>query len=287
MAINTNRQTTGVALPQSVSDQVIQGISENSAVMQLANNLSIPGPGVTLDVVTGDPTPGWVAETDEKPVSDPGIGNKKMVPYMLAVIVPFSNQFRRDKDTLYNTIIDRIPNALARKYDATVLNGDAPGENFDTLAAATAVDIAADVYKGLVTAKTGVALAGGEATGWILAPQAESILLSAVDGNKRPLFISNAQTEGSTDSLLAISAYYRQAAYKAGTPNTVGFVGDFSRAYTGMVGSVNIEIADQATITSGDININLWQRNMFAVRAEVEVGFVAQTDYFAKLTATA
>ena len=32
--------------------------------------------------------------------------------------------------------------------------------------------------------------------------------------------------------------------------------------------------SDQATLTSGAKNLNLWQRNMFAVRCEFEVGFV-------------
>ena len=32
--------------------------------------------------------------------------------------------------------------------------------------------------------------------------------------------------------------------------------------------------------------INLFQQNMFAVRAEIEVGFRADTDLFNKLTAT-
>jgi HK97 family phage major capsid protein len=289
MAIDTNRATTGVELPLSVSNQVLQAVSEDSAVMQLSNNMTIPGSGIVMDVITGDPTAAWVSEeTAEKAVSNPGISSKKMVPYTLAVIVPFSNQFKRDKSTLYNAIVNRIPNALAQKFDSTVLHGTAPGANFDTLADATAVEIATSTYTGLVTAQTNVSLAGGDATGWVLAPQAKSILLNAVDGNSRPIFIDNAATQGDVPELLAVPAYYRQAAYLAGTPNTVGFVGDFSKAWTGVVESVKVEIADQATITIGTDQVNLWQRNMFAIRAEMECGFVVQsTDYFAKLTAAA
>ena len=43
--------------------------------------------------------------------------------------------------------------------------------------------------------------------------------------------------------------------------------------------SVTIVIPKSDTET-----INLWQRNMFAVRAEIEVGFVAQTNFFNALT---
>ena len=41
-----NRSTTGVALPSVLVDTVIQGITESSAVMSLANRMVIPGSGV-------------------------------------------------------------------------------------------------------------------------------------------------------------------------------------------------------------------------------------------------
>ena len=58
----------------------------------------------------------------------------------------------------------------------------------------------------------------------------------------------------------------------------------FSLTY-GIVDGINIAISDQATINDGTNQINLWQRNMFAVRVEAEVGFVvASASAFLKLT---
>ena len=54
----------------------------------------------------------------------------------------------------------------------------------------------------------------------------------------------------------------------------LGFGGDWSAARYGVVKDVNISLSDQATLTSGSKTLNLWQRNMFAVRCEFEVGFV-------------
>ena len=59
----------------------------------------------------------------------------------------------------------------------------------------------------------------------------------------------------------------------------------------GIVSAMNVSVSDQATLTYTDENaqtvtINLWQQNMFAVRAEIEVGFVAETAYFNRLTRT-
>ena len=95
-----NRSTTGVALPSVLVDTVIQGITESSAVMSLANRMVIPGSGVTMNVITGDPKPAWTVESTEKTVSKPAFANKVMQPYKLAVIVPFSDQFRRDEGAL-------------------------------------------------------------------------------------------------------------------------------------------------------------------------------------------
>lgn len=288
--IDLNRSSTGVALPQSVAAEVLQGVTESSAVMQLSRRMTIPGPGVALDVITGDPEAAWVtAETAEQKVDAPEVGNKKMIPFTLAVIVPFSNQFKRDKSTLYDAIVERIPSALGKAYDKTVFHGAAPGAGFDVLADCAAVDIQKAAYDGLVTAKTNIAIAGGEANGFIFAPQAEPVLLGAKDQNGRPIFIDNAATQGSVSAILGVNAIKRQAAYKKGSSaaNVIGIVGDWNQAVTGMVNDVNVEISTEATINDGSNQINLWQRGMFAVRAELEVGFVVtSTDYFNRLTDT-
>ena len=52
----------------------------------------------------------------------------------------------------------------------------------------------------------------------------------------------------------------------------------------GVVEGVRIDYSADATLTSGNTTINLFQQNMFAVRAEIEVGFVAETNYFCALT---
>jgi hypothetical protein len=52
----------------------------------------------------------------------------------------------------------------------------------------------------------------------------------------------------------------------------------------GTVAGVEIAVTDTATLTSGNTTINLWQQNMIAVRAEIEVGFRADTSCFNLLT---
>lgn len=283
--IQTNR--TNITLPGSVASEIIQKTQDQSAIMKLATKINLPGNGLTFPVITSDPTASWVSETDEKPVSNPGLSTKLMKGYTISVIEPFSNQFKRDYATLYNALVNRLPLILAKKFDETVFgNGDAPGENFDTFKNCTAQSLASDVYGGLVAADTNVALNGGMVNGYAITPQMRSILLSALDKNDRPLFI-NSVADGAIPMILGQPTYISRAAFVDGTPKTIGIAGDWTKAMYGVVEGVDIQISTDATLTLGDSStINLFQRNMFAVRAEIEIGFVAQTEMFNKLTAT-
>lgn len=288
MAIDMNRTT--IALPGQVSSEIWQKTQESSAVMGLARRIALPGLGVTIPVITGDPEAAWVGETDKKPVKRGTLATKQMTPYTLAVIVPFSNQFRRDLPGLYDALVQRLPNALGKKFDQTVFGGvTAPGSNFDTLKGCTAQEIGTDAYKGLVAADADVAAHDGILNGWVLSPQGKAVLLNAVDGNKRPLFI-NSVAEGAVPMILGARAGYSKGAYIADSTtakkNVVGFGGDWTQAVYGTVEGVQITISDQATLEDGSTTINLFQQNMFAVRAEIEVGFRCDTTVFNKLTVT-
>ena len=285
MAIEINR--TSIALPGAVSSEILQKTQEQSAVMALARQIKLPGLGLTIPVITGDPEAAWVNETEKKPVKRGTVATKQLTPYTLAVIVPFSNQFRRDVPALYQELVKRLPLALARKFDATVFGeGDAPGSNFDTLKNVTAQEIGTNAYKGLVAADADIAEHDGILNGWVISPQGKAILLNAVDGNKRPLFINNV-AEGAVPMILGARTMQSKGAYQDGAPATVGFAGDWTQAVYGTVEGVQIAIADQATLDDGGTSINLFQQNMFAVRAEIEVGFRCDTTVFNKLTRAA
>lgn len=287
-SIDINRTTT-ISLPGAVSSEILQKTQEASAVMSLARQITLPGLGVTIPVITGDPEAGWVGETEKKPVKRGTLATKQMTPYTLAVIVPFSNQFRRDVPALYDAIVQRLPGALAKKFDATVFGGTAPGSNFDTLGSCTAQSILTNAYGGLVAADADIAAHDGILNGWVLAPQGKAILLSAVDGNDRPLFI-NSVAEGAVPMILGAPVRQSKGAYTAETAAAdavVGFAGDWTQAVYGTVEGVKIAISDQATLTDGESTINLFEQNMFAVRAEIEVGFRCDTTVFNKLTGKA
>ena len=88
--------------------------------------------------------------------------------------------------------------------------------------------------------------------------------------------------------ILGAPVVISKGAYKAGSPNVVGAAGDWSQALYGTVEGVVIDYSSDATLKVNEsTTINLFQQNMFAVRAEIEIGFRCDTSCFNKLTVAA
>lgn len=292
--IDLNRTTAGVAdlLPKTVSSEIWSTAVEESVIMRAARQMNIPGSGVAIPIITGDATADWVAETGEKPVSRATVSQKVLTPYKLAVIEPFSDEFRRDLPGLYAELARRLPSALARKFDATVINGTAPGSGFDVLTNSAAIEVAgADVVDDLANVLTTVGAAGGDLSHWLVSPQLEGTVMVAKDGQGNHAFLRDARIDsGAIGSIFGRDVLKSRAVYDGdATPPVTGIAGDFARsAIWGSVEGIKVAISDQATINDGGTQINLWQRNMFAIRAEVEVGFIVRDPaHFVKMTAAA
>ena len=289
--IATNR--SNITLPAEVSQEILQKVQSASAVMQLARQIALPGRGVQIPVITSDPSAAWVAETGAKAVSNPGLSSKLMQAYKLAVIVPFSDEFRRDAAALYDALIARLPLALAQKFDATVIGAvDKPGENFDNFALCTTQKlvpgVGETVYGNLVAAYSDIAEDGGSLNGFAMSPAGIGLLLGATDTTGRPIFTASAG-DGDVARVLGARTVEARGMYKAGaapvgtgagTPAIVGVAGDWSQAMYGTVEGVQIRFADQTGLTINSEQVNLWEHNMFAVRAEIELGFRADTNCF-------
>lgn len=288
--VATNR--TNITLPADVSAEILQKTQEESAIMRLARQIALPGRGTSINVITSDPEATWVGETAAKTVANPGLSTKLMTPYKLAVIVPFSKEFRRDVSSLYDALVQRLPRALGLKFDKTVIGGSAPGANFDVLSGCTAQNIGSTPYLSIVAADTDIATHGGDMNGIALSPAGKGVLLAALDGENRPLF--NDVASDGIPRVLGAPVMVTKGAYKAGSassgttpavPNIVGVAGDWTQALYGTVEGVEITYSEDATLIDSNSNpIYLFQQNMFAVRAEIEIGFRADTDCFNLLT---
>lgn len=287
-AKDVSRQTTNVVLPAEVSQEVWQKIQEASVVMNLASKVELAGPGTTYQEILTDSVPAFVGETERKPVSNPTFQKKTLKPHKIAVIQTYSDEFRRDLPGLFNALIARLPGALAKTFDLAALHGTAaPAADFDTLASATSVSIAnttqgsEDAYAGFLTALGAVPTLNA----WALGAQGEILALQNRDTTGGPILNPDPLGNGSVGRVLGRSVFRSENAAQAGTPPIVGIAGDWTQARWGQVEAVSIDISDNPVFdASGELVTAGWQDNMIGVRAEIHVGFIADTSKFVRLT---
>ena len=291
--IDLNRTSAGVTdlLPKEISQEIWSNAVEESVIMRSSRSIALPGGGLTIPIITGDAEADWVAETDEKPVSDPSVSNKSMTPYKLAVIETFSDEFRRDLPALYAELARRLPSALGRKFDNTVLHGTAPGSNFDVLSGSSSVAVdSTDTVGDLVNALSTVGTAGGDLSHWLLSPQAEGLVMTAKDAAGNFVLLRDVQSStGAIGNLFGRQVLKSRHVYNNPTDpgaDVIGFAGDFANsAIYGTVEGIKVKVSDTATVNKGGTQLNLWQRNMFAILCEIEVGFIVRDpSHFVKLT---
>ena len=291
-----SRHTTNVILDPEVSSEIWANAIEESAFMRAARRINIPGSGMKIQTITGEPEANWVDETNLKPVGFHTFGSKTITPYKLAIIEPFSQEFLRDKDALYAECVRRLPAALGKKFDSTIMGTTAPGSGFDVLGTGvSSTSLLADSsnhiteYDRFVAIDAAVSAADGIMDTVILAPQGKSILLGAKDGDGYPLFTAGvgANTVGNilgAPVTVAKGVYVAGSAATqsaAGVPAVVGVAGDFSDVVWGSVEDVQMSVSDAASLSytnasNQTVTINLWQQNMVAVRFEIEVAFAVR-----------
>lgn len=168
------RRSDGLDLTPETQREIWQSARYESAFMQLVPQIQLPGLGVRVPIITGDPEAAWVNEGAVKTKAGVTFGKKDMVPYTLAVILPFSNQFRRDFNALYEQVVAKGPQAIARAFDKTVMGVlDAPGSDFDTLKDAPCISLGSTIWKSLNDADDQISAADGKLDGWALSPALE------------------------------------------------------------------------------------------------------------------
>ena len=267
MALDTTshdiyRGTSGITLPKELSDEIFQGAIAESAIMKLAERVYLPGAGLAIPVITGDPTVSIVNEAAEKPVSNSTFTTKNMVPKKFAVIELVSEEFRRDLPRLYDALLQRLPGAIAKAFDKQALT-EVALTGFDSLVGAQTV---ADIPTGMQA----IAADGYRMTGIAAGPAGEAELITAVNGLGMPLFAESIESG-------RLGRIYGADVVPCAAINGI-IAGDWSKCKYGIVDGINIKISDSATVNDGSAQINVWQRNMLAILVEAEMDFVCADD---------
>lgn len=282
-----DRKSEHLELTPETQATIWKDAANQSAFMQLAQKIPLPGAGVRVPIIVGEPQAAWVGERGEIPKSGVTFEKKDMIPYKIAVIMPFSNEFKRDYQALYTQISQMGPSAIAKAFDQTVMGTLAkPGEAFDTLEKAERVSLGSaskSVWNALNTADDKISAVNGALDGWALAPQGRSILRQTTDNNGRPLFLNG--TDGADVATILGSPTHISRGIHVDATETggdshdqhldevVGVAGEFASAAWGAVSALDLSVSEQASLKIDGQQVNLWENDMFAVRIKMTVGF--------------
>jgi HK97 family phage major capsid protein len=302
MAYNSivNRSDAQALMPEDVAREIIQGVPQQSAVMQLARRLpDMSRKQRRLPVLSSLITAYFVSgDTGQKQTSEMAWGNKFINAEELAVIVPIPEAVLDDSDyDLWGEIRPRIAEAFGVAFDQAVMFGTNAPQDWpsDLLTGATTaghiVDLSTqqaagdDLYD--IIMDTGGLIALVEEDGYNVNGHVAALSMRArlrgirekvYDGNSTvaggaPLFVRTMQT-GSGYELDGSPVIFPQNG--SIIPATaLQFAGDWSQLVYSMRQDITYKVLTEAVIQDGAGNIvyNLAQQDMVALRAVMRLGW--------------
>lgn len=270
---------SGILLPPEVSAEIWQDAQDASVVMQKGTKIDLPAAGVDIPLITGDPVASWVGEAERIKVGESTFGSKSIRGRKVALIEVFSNEFKRDLPGLFSALQERLPKTIATAYDLRVLHGAPEANAFDTLRDAQALPLrSASAYDDLVEIDSTVMDADGVTDTYLLAPRSRRVLLGAKDADENPVLLNSIANGQVVPSLLGADVTYAKAAYKAGTPNVLGYAGQFSgNVFYGIVQGIEVALSTEAVIDVsngvGEPDFrSMFQEDSFALRVIAHLG---------------
>jgi HK97 family phage major capsid protein len=286
-------------IPQEEAAPLLTRSRKDSFVLRNATRVAVSGSGATVPVFTTDIGGGWVNEGTSKPINDAVITNKTMSVRKWATIVPVSEEAVTDQNSM-NLLAEIVANAqggFGRAVDLLAITGGGLAGQSYINQTTKAIELGStlpaqggiwrDLNEGLKLLVNDTSTGSPRAwTGSTFDAVTEPVFNEAVDLNGRPLFtdtmVGETETVQRYGRLLGRpSALLTQV--KQGT--TVGWAGDWSRVFYGLIGDIRVDYDNRATIVRSGTTISAFQDNLVLVRIEARVGvLVADPEDFVKFT---
>src|SRR5699024_10673041 len=280
------------AIPSEQGTLILKETMNNSVMMQLAKYEEMTKQEKEFQYLADGVGAYWVGEGEVIQTSKPQWLTAKMVAKKLGVIIPVSREFLQYSVTdFFTQVRPLIAEAFYKKFDeATILDVDNP---FMQSLEQSVID-AEHVVTGGINGDTFFELndfvndAGFDVNAYISKTQNRSLLRRVVDGFEQEdgtitdpvrLYNRNANTlDGVTVADL------KSNEMKKGEL----FGGNFDYVRYGIPYNLNYSISEEAQLSSivdeNNEPINLWERELMAIRATMDVGFmVLKDDAFAKI----
>lgn len=258
----------------------ISAYSEEIVTQAVANSAFIsvtPGKPIKVGQTTGvfstnRFSPQWVAEGATKPTGG-SVSKIEVKVEKMAFIYVTTEEADLALPAVSQAIVSDAPSFFAQTFDRTVAGLEtAPSALFHTLAGATSA-VVTD-YASLLGAMGAVGATGNSPTGIVMSEGLYWSLLGITGEDGHPIL------NPETGTILGLKVT------RFASPEKVGFVGDFRRAFHGVTLDPIVRVATAGTVTDFEgISHNLTQDNKTAYIVEGFYAFgVVDEDAFIKLT---
>ena len=287
MATNiVNRTDLSGLIPEPVTREIIQGVTEGSAVLQMGRRLpNMTSKTQTMNVLDMLPTAYFVnGDTGMKQTTKMKWDKKKIYAEEIAVIVPIPEAALDDADyDIWGEVRPRLVEAFGKVIDGAILFGTNKPTSWrdsvlETCTKAGSVVAATPYIYDDLLAEGGV-IAKVEESGYLVngimsAIQMRAKLRGLKDLNGNPIFKTDMQ--GATPYALDGSPMYfpRNGAFD--TAKALMFAGDWSELVYSIRQDITFKIFDQGVVqdpSDNSIVYNLMQNDMVALRAVMRLGW--------------
>ncbi len=287
MATNiTARTDLSGLIPEPVTREIIQGVTEGSAVLNMGRRLpNMTSKTQTMNVLDMLPTAYFVnGDTGTKQTTKMKWDKKKIVAEEIAVIVPIPEAVLDDADyDIWGEVRPRLVEAFGKVIDGAILFGTNKPTSWrdsvlETCTKAGSVVAATPYIYDDLLAEGGV-IAKVEESGYLVngimsAIQMRAKLRGLKDQGGSPIFKTDMQ--GATPYALDGSPMYfpRNGAFDAS--KALMIAGDWSELVYSIRQDITFKIFDQGVVqdpSDNSIAYNLMQNDMIALRAVMRLGW--------------
>lgn len=285
------------SIPTEQGTLVLRDFMTNSAVAQLATYETMTKPRKEFTYLADGPGAYWVGEGERIETGKATWLTASMEAKKLGVIIPVSKEFLKySVQGFFNEIRPAIAEAFYTKFDQAALFGNgspyAAGTSVwegitasgNTIARGSTANLYTDLNGLLALVEDG----DNDANGFTTTRRFRQRLRGAVDGQSQPIF--NDTTAGAANQVLGLPIGYADGKSWDYTKADL-IAGDWKFARYGILQNIEYAISEDATLTSITADggpVNLFERDMFALRATMHIAFMTlKDDAFAALTPAA
>ena len=284
-------------IPAEQGTLVLREFMENSVIAQLATPEPMDKPIKHFTYLADGPGAYWVDEAEVIKTSKATWLDAKMEAKKLAVIIPVSKEFLKfTVSDFFEQMKPAIAEAFYTKFDQAGLFGvDTPyasgvsvWENITASGNVLPMGSTENLYTDLNGVMALVEDGDNDPNGLTTTKKFRKNLRGALGSNNLPIF--NEPQAGETASALGLPIGYANS--KSWDYSKAELItGDWNYARYGILQDIEYSISEDATLTSivgadGE-PINLFERDLFALRATMHIGFMTlKEDAFGALTPT-